>query len=201
MFGSNAARVAAGLGANVTIMDINLDRLRHLDEVMPPNVTTVFCEPRAIEQYACEADLVIGAVLIPGAKAPSLIPRALLNQMKRGAAIIDVCIDQGGCCETSKPTTHSEPVYVIDDVVHYCVTNMPGAVGRTSSHALCNATLSWCRELAGLGLDGFLEKSAGRARRHSICARAASPAPPSPTRSTDQLFRMRRRAAKQPVRE
>ena len=160
--GSNAARVAAGLGANVTIMDINLERLRHLDEVMPPNVTTIFCEPHAVERYAAEADLVIGAVLIPGAKAPTLIPRELLQKMKKGAAIVDVCIDQGGCCETSKPTTHSEPVYVVDEVVHYCVTNMPGAVGRTSSHALCNATLACCRELAGLGLDGFLQKSAGR---------------------------------------
>jgi alanine dehydrogenase len=161
--GSNAARVAAGLGANVTIMDINLDRLRRLDDVMPPNVTTIFCEPHAIEQYAREADLVIGAVLIPGAKAPSLIPRTLVQKMKRGAVIVDVCIDQGGCCETSRPTTHSDAVYIVDRVVHYCVTNMPGAVGRTSSHALCNATLAWCRELAGLGLDGFLEKSPGRA--------------------------------------
>ncbi len=161
--GSNAAHVAAGLGANVTMMDINLDRLRHLAEVMPPNITTIFCEPHAIEQYARAADLVIGAILIPGAKAPRLIPRALIQQMKRGAAVVDVCIDQGGCCETSKPTTHSEPVYVVDGVVHYCVTNMPGAVGRTSSHALCNATLAFCRELAGLGLDGFLQKSAGHA--------------------------------------
>ncbi|QHI69472.1 alanine dehydrogenase [Tichowtungia aerotolerans] len=161
--GSNAAHVAAGLGANVTIMDINLDRLRRLDEIMPPNVTTIYCEPHAIEQYALEADLIIGAVLIPGAKAPSLVPRSLVKKMERGAAIVDVCIDQGGCCETSKPTTHSKPVYIVDNVVHYCVTNMPGAVGRTSSHALCNATLAWCRELAGLGLDGFLAKGPGRA--------------------------------------
>lgn len=161
--GSNAARVAAGLGANVTIMDVNLDRLRQLDDIMPPNVTTIFCEPNAVQKYAVQADLVIGSILIPGAKAPRLITRDHLSMMKRGSAIVDVCIDQGGCCETSRPTTHSDPVYVVDGVVHYCVANMPGAVGRTSSHALCNATLAYCRELANLGLDGFLEKSPGRA--------------------------------------
>lgn len=160
--GSNAARVAAGLGANVTIMDINLERLRRLDDIMPPNVTTIFCEPHAVEQYAADADLVVGSVLIPGAKAPRLIDRKLVSGMKRGAVIVDVCIDQGGCCETSRPTTHSEPVYVVDEVVHYCVANMPGAVGRTSSHALCNATLAYCRELAALGLDGFLARSPGQ---------------------------------------
>jgi len=161
--GSNAARVAAGLGANVTIMDISLDRLRQLDDVMPPNVTTIFCEPNAIRKYAVQADLVIGSVLIPGGKAPRLITRDHLSIMKRGSVIVDVCIDQGGCCETSRPTTHSDPVYIEDEVVHYCVTNMPGAVGRTSSHALCNATLAYCLELANLGLDGFLAKSPGRA--------------------------------------
>lgn len=161
--GSNAARVAAGLGANVAIMDVNLDRLRQLDETMPANVTTIFCEPYAVERYCMNADLVIGAVLIPGAKAPRLITRELVGKMKQGAVIVDVCIDQGGCCETSKPTTHGDPVYIVDGVVHYCVANMPGAVGRTSSHALCNATLAYCRELANLGLDGFLQKSSGRA--------------------------------------
>jgi alanine dehydrogenase len=160
--GTNAAKVAAGLGANVTIMDINLNRLRQLDEIMPPNVTTVFCEPHAIERYAILADLVVGSVLIPGALAPKLISRDLVSKMKKGSVIVDVCIDQGGCCETSKPTTHSEPVYVVEEVVHYCVTNMPGAVGRTSSYALCNATLAYCRDLAGLGLDGFLRRSPGR---------------------------------------
>ncbi|MEE9368030.1 MAG: alanine dehydrogenase [Pontiella sp.] len=161
--GSNAAKVAAGLGANVTLMDINLDRLRQLDEVMPSNVTTLFCEPHAIERYAILADLVVGSVLIPGAVAPKLISRELVSKMKKGSVIVDVCIDQGGCCETSKPTTHGDPVYVVDDVVHYCVTNMPGAVGRTSSHALCNATLAYCRELANLGLEAFIKKSPGHA--------------------------------------
>lgn len=160
--GTHAAKVAAGLGANVTIMDISLDRLRHLDEMMPPNVTTVFCEPHAIERYAILADLVVGSVLIPGALAPKLISRDLVAKMKKGSVIVDVCIDQGGCSDTSKPTTHGNPVYVVDEVVHYCVTNMPGAVGRTSTYALCNATLAYCRELANLGLQGFLKKSPGR---------------------------------------
>jgi len=161
--GSNAARLAAGLGANVTIMDINLDRLRYLSDVMPANVTTIYCDPHAVEHYAIQADLVVGSILIPGAKAVQLITRELVGKMKKGAVIVDVCIDQGGCCETSKPTTHSEPTYVVDGVVHYCVANMPGAVARTSSQALSNATFPYCRELANLGLDGFVQKSPGRA--------------------------------------
>lgn len=159
--GSSAARMAAGLGANVVIMDVNLDRLRHLDEVMPANVTTVFCEPHAIERYAVQADLIVGAVLIPAGRAPMLISRGLVGKCKSGAVIVDVCIDQGGCCETSRPTTHHDPTYVVDGVVHYCVTNMPGAVGRTSSHALCNATLPYCRQLARLGVDKFIQLSEG----------------------------------------
>lgn len=161
--GTSAARVAAGLGANVVIMDINLDRLRYLDDIMPPNVTTVYCDPHAVERHAAEADLIIGAILIPGAKAPKLITRDLLRRMKNGSVIVDVCIDQGGCCDTSKPTTHSDPIYVVDGVVHYCVANMPGAVGRTSSQALCNSTLPYCRELARLGLKSFMKGSEGRA--------------------------------------
>jgi alanine dehydrogenase len=161
--GTNAARVAAGLGANVVIMDINLNRLRYLDEIMPPNVTTLYSDPHAVRNYATEADLVIGAVLVPGAKAPMLITRDILRQMKRGAVLVDVSIDQGGCAETSRPTTHSDPVYLVEEVVHYCVANIPGAVGRTSSQALCNATLPYCLELASLGLDAFVAKSPGRA--------------------------------------
>ncbi len=160
--GSNAARVAAGLGANVTIMDIDIEKLRHIDEVMPDNVTTIYSDPHAVRQFALQADLVIGALLIPGARAPRLIRRDMLAQMKRGAALVDVSIDQGGCFETSRPTTHHDPVYVIDDIVHYCVTNIPGAVGRTSSQALCNATLPYVRKLANLGLDAFLEQDAGQ---------------------------------------
>ncbi len=161
--GTNAARVAAGLGANVVVMDIDLDRLRYLDEVLPANITTVYSDPHAVERYVMDADLVIGAVLIPGARAPHLVTADMLKEMKRGASLVDVSIDQGGCFETSRPTTHSDPVFVLNGVVHYCVTNMPGAVGRTSSYALCNATLPYCRELAGLGLDDFTAKSPGRA--------------------------------------
>jgi alanine dehydrogenase len=161
--GSAAARTAAGLGANVVIMDIDIDRLRYLDEVMPANVTTVYSDPHAIERYSLWADLVIGAVLIPGAKAPTLIKRQLLKPMKQGAVVVDVCIDQGGCFETSRPTTHHEPTYIVDGVVHYCVANMPGAVGRTSSHALCNSTLPYCLEIAKLGIDRFATLSPGRA--------------------------------------
>ena len=161
--GSNAARVAAGLDAKVTIMDIDLDRLRYLDDVMPRNVTTVYSDPHAVERYAASADLVIGAVLIPGGRAPLLIQRELLKSMKNGAVIVDVAVDQGGCIETSSPTTHQQPTFIVDGVVHYCVANMPGAVGRTSSHALCNATLPYCRELAANGVDSFAAMSEGRA--------------------------------------
>ena len=161
--GSNAARVAAGLGANVTIMDINLDRLRYLDEVMPANVTTVYSDPHAIARYAEQADLVVGAVLIVGGRAPMLLKRSMLGRMKNGSVVVDVCIDQGGCVETARPTTHGDPTYIVDGVVHYCVANMPGAVGRTSSQALCNATLPYARELARLGVDAFAALSPGRA--------------------------------------
>lgn len=161
--GTNAARVAAGLGANVVVMDVNLDRLRYLVDVMPANVTTVYCDPHAVERYLAWADLVIGAVLIPGGLAPKLVTRAHLGRMKNGAVVVDVCIDQGGCFETSHPTTHHEPTYITDGVVHYCVANMPGAVGRTSSHALCNATLPYARELAEYGVEGFAALSNGRA--------------------------------------
>ena len=157
--GSNAARVAAGLGANVIVMDIDIDKLRHIDEVMPDNVTTIYSDPHAIEQCALNADLIIGATLIPGARATRLIHRNLLKKMKRGSVLVDVAIDQGGCFETSKPTTHHNPVYVIDDIVHYCVANIPGAVARTSSQALCNATLPYIQKLSNLGLQAFLNES------------------------------------------
>src|SRR5262249_7751046 len=149
--GHNAAKIAAGLGANVTIMDINLDRLRYLDDVMPANVTTIYSDPLAITHYLKEADLVIGAVLIPGARAPRLVTREHLKMMKNGSVIVDVAIDQGGCIETSRPTTHKDPTYIVEGVVHYCVTNMPGAVGRTSTFALCNATLPYAKAIADQG--------------------------------------------------
>ncbi len=155
--GSNAAKMAAGLGANVTIMDINLDRLRYLSEVMPANVTTIYSDPHAIREYLMRADLVIGAVLIPAAKAPNLVHKADLKTMKPGAVIVDVAVDQGGCVETTRPTTHAKPTYIIDDVVHYCVANMPGAVGRTSTQALTNATLPWVLKVAKHGSRAIAE--------------------------------------------
>jgi alanine dehydrogenase len=151
--GSNAAKVAAGLGANVTILDINLDRLRYLDDVMPKNVTTLFSDRHNILDNIARADLLIGAVLIPGARAPYLIYRDDLKRMPPRSVIIDVAIDQGGCIETSKPTTHNNPTYIVDDVIHYCVANMPGAVGRTSTYALTNVTLPYVLQLAKKGFD------------------------------------------------
>ena len=161
--GANAARIAAGLGANVVIMDINLDRLRYLDDIMPPNVTTIFSDPHAVDEYLPHADLVIGSVLIPGGRAPHLATEKQVKRMRKGAVIVDVCIDQGGCIETSRPTTHHDPTYLVHDVVHYCVTNMPGAVGRTSTQALCNATLPYLQQLADLGLERFTAQSPGHA--------------------------------------
>jgi alanine dehydrogenase len=150
--GANAAKIAAGLRADVAILDINLDRLRYLDDFMPPNVTVLYSDRHNIREQLSRADLVIGAVLIPGAKAPRLIERADLKRMKEGSVIIDVAVDQGGCVETARPTTHSDPTFIVDDIVHYCVANMPGAVGRTSTFALCNVTLPWALELADRGV-------------------------------------------------
>jgi alanine dehydrogenase len=149
--GTNAAKMAAGLGARVAIMDINLERLRYLDDVMPANVETLFSTRYAIRKQIQVADLIIGAVLIPGAKAPSLINREDLALMREGTVIADVAIDQGGCVETMKPTTHHDPVYTVDGVIHYAVANMPGGVPRTSTLALTNATLPYAVALAGKG--------------------------------------------------
>jgi len=151
--GTNAAKVAAGLGANVALMDVNLDRLRYLSDVMPANVKTIFSDAHTIREYIRNADLVIGAVLIPGAKAPRLISRADLGQMRNGSVIVDVAIDQGGSVETSRPTTHQQPTFVVENVLHYCVANMPGAVGRTSTIALCNATLPYALKIAARGYE------------------------------------------------
>ncbi|MFN0158578.1 MAG: alanine dehydrogenase [Bacteroidota bacterium] len=149
--GTNAAKIAAGLGARVTILDNNLYRLRYLDDVMPRNVVTMMSNPYNIRKTTMHADITIGAVLIPGAKAPHLVTRDMLKDMKAGSVIIDVSVDQGGCVETCKPTTHENPTYVIDGVVHYCVANMPGAVPFTSTVALTNATLSYAVEIANKG--------------------------------------------------
>jgi alanine dehydrogenase len=151
--GTNAAKVAAGLGANVFLMDINLERLRYLDDVMPANVHTLYSDPHTIKEQLRLADLVVGAVLIPGAKAPRLVTRKDLVEMKNGSVIVDVAIDQGGCVETARPTTHQQPTYTVEGVVHYCVTNMPGAVGRTSTIALCNATLPYAVKIANKGYE------------------------------------------------
>jgi alanine dehydrogenase len=159
--GSNAARVAAGMGANVVIMDVNLATLRTLDVTTPANVTTVYGDPHAIDEHLARADLVIGAVLLPGRAAPRLVTRRQLSVMKPGSVVVDVSIDQGGCFETARPTTHSQPTYVVDQVVHYCVANMPAAVGRTSTRALTNATLPYIRRLAKLGVADFLEVDRG----------------------------------------
>ena len=149
--GTNAAKMAAGLGAKVTILDSNLYRLRYLDDVMPKNVFTMMSNHYNIRKVVAKADLVIGAVLIPGAKAPHLVTREMLKEMKPGAVIIDVSVDQGGCVETCRPTTHENPIYVVDGVVHYCVANMPGAVPFTSTVALTNATLPYAVEIANKG--------------------------------------------------
>jgi alanine dehydrogenase len=161
--GANAARVAAGLGANIFILDVNLDRLRYLDDVMPRNVTTLFSNRHNILDCLQWADLVIGAVLIPGAKAPHLVRREDLKRMQPRAVVIDVAIDQGGCFETSRPTTHAKPTYMVDDIVHYCVTNMPGAVGRTSTYALTNVTLPYAVQLASKGVEKAARENPGLA--------------------------------------
>lgn len=149
--GYNAALMAAGMGADVTIADISLPRLRHLEEVMPANVRTLYSSTHNIETELPATDLVIGAVLIPGAKAPHLITKEMLRLMKPGSVLVDVAIDQGGCFETSHPTTHADPVYTVDGIVHYCVANIPGAVPQTSTLALTNATLPYVLELADKG--------------------------------------------------
>ena len=150
--GANAAKIAAGFRANIGLLDVNMDRLRYLDDIMPPNVTVLFSDRETVRQQLQRADLVIGSVLVPGARAPRLIEREDLKLMKPGSVIIDVAIDQGGCVATSRPTTHSNPTFLVDDVLHYCVTNMPGAVGRTSTYALCNVTLPWALQIANRGL-------------------------------------------------
>ncbi len=149
--GTNAAKIAAGFGAHVTILDVDLDRLRYLDDVMPANVDLLFSNRHNIVDQLRRADLVVGAVLLPGAKAPELVWRSDLERMKEGAVIVDVAVDQGGCVETIEPTTHGDPTYVVDGVIHYGVSNMPGAVPRTSTLALTNATFPYARKLADRG--------------------------------------------------
>lgn len=156
--GTQAAKMAAGLNADVTILDVNLQRLRYLCDVMEANVKTLYSNEYNIRKLIKECDLIIGAVLIPGAKAPSLITRDMLKEMKPGTVLVDVAVDQGGCIEACVPTTHEDPIFVIDDVVHYCVANMPGAVPQTSTIALTNSTLPYAIMLADLGWEAACQK-------------------------------------------
>jgi len=165
--GTMAARTAAGFGAQV-VLDIDLYRLRHLDEIMPPNVTLLHSNPQTIRKHLTIADAVIGAVLIKGARAPQLVRREDLKTMKPGSVIVDVAVDQGGCVETIRPTTHHDPVYTVDGVLHYGVANMPGAVSHTSTFALTNATLPYALKLASLGVDEAVRADPGLARGVSI---------------------------------
>ena len=157
--GTQAAKMAAGLGAQVTILDVNLDRLRYLSDVMPANVVTRFSNEMNIRDLIPHMDLIVGAVLIAGAKAPNLITRDMLKDMAPGTVVVDVAVDQGGCIETCKPTTHADPTFIIDDVVHYCVANMPGAVPYTSTIALTNATLPYAIQLANKGWKKACQES------------------------------------------
>ncbi len=159
--GTNAAKIALGMGAKVTIIDLSLNRLRDLDDIFGGRLHTLASNSYNIARAAAEADLLIGSVLIPGAAAPKLVTRAMVNKMKRGAVIVDVAIDQGGCIETARPTTHSDPSYVVDGVVHYCVTNMPAAVPNTSTLALTNATFPYVMKLASLGAAAAIKGDAG----------------------------------------
>ncbi|WP_299774408.1 alanine dehydrogenase [uncultured Pseudoteredinibacter sp.] len=167
--GDNAAAMAVGMGADVTIMDRSLPRLRQLDTEYEGHVKCVYSTVSAIEEYALDADLVIGAVLIPGAAAPKLLTRDIISRMKTGSVVVDVAIDQGGCFETSKATTHQEPTYEVDGVVHYCVANMPGGVARTSTMALNNATLPYALEIANRGVKEALERDAGLMAGLNVC--------------------------------
>ena len=159
--GTNAARVAAGLGAKVTILDVNLNRLEYLSEIMPSNVTPLYSDPVNLEACLKTADFVVGAVLIPGAVAPKLVRKEHLKLMKPGSVLVDVAIDQGGCFETSHATKHSDPIYMVDGIVHYCVANMPGAYARTSTFALNNATIRYGLQLAGKGVEKACRESQG----------------------------------------
>jgi len=157
--GTNAAKMACGLGAKVYVLDMNLDRLRYLSDVMPANCFLLYSSPATVRDLITRADVVVGAVLIPGTKAPRLITRDMLKTMKKGAVLVDVAIDQGGCFETSKATTHSDPIYTVEGVVHYCVANMPGAVAKTSTLALTNATLPYAVEIANKGWEKAMKEN------------------------------------------
>lgn len=162
--GANACKMAVGMGASVTVLDISAKRLAYLDDIFPKQITTLFSTPANIKKTISDADLVIGAVLIPGSRAPKLVKREYLKLMKKGSVIVDVAVDQGGCVETCHATTHDDPVFVVDDVVHYCVANMPGAVSRTSTLALANATLPYGLQIANRGLEAASRADTGLMR-------------------------------------
>jgi len=162
--GSAATRIAVGMGAQVTVINLDIERLRHLDDVYQGRIVTRASTQAAIEESVVGADLLIGAVLVPGARAPKLVSRALVAKMKPGSVIVDVAVDQGGCIETTRPTSHSDPVYMVDGVLHYCVANMPGIVPRTSTHALTNVTLPYLLKLASFGVDAAVRADAGLAK-------------------------------------
>jgi alanine dehydrogenase len=168
--GGNACRVAVGVGADVSILDVDPAKLRYVHDILGGHVTTVMSNRANIEEEVVAADLVIGSVLIPGARAPRLLPRSLVAAMRPGAALVDIAIDQGGCAETSRPTTHDQPTYVEEDVVHYCVTNMPAVVPHTSTFALTNATLSYALEIADHGLSGALRRDPALRRAANVLA-------------------------------
>jgi len=162
--GTSATRIAVGLGAQVTVINLDVDRLRYLDDLYAGRIVTIAVGPAAVDRAVREADLVIGAVLVPGAKAPKLVSRTTVAQMKPGAVVVDVSVDQGGCFETTRPTTHSDPTYVVDGVVHYCVANMPGIVPRTSTFALTNVTLPYIVRLASDGVERAIRSDPGLAK-------------------------------------
>jgi len=166
--GTNAAQIALGMGANVTVLDIDADRLRYLDQVLHGRLTTLSANPHNIAEAVKRADLLIGAVLVKGAKAPCLVTRDMICRMEPGSVIVDVAVDQGGCCETISPTRHSDPVYVVDGVLHYGVTNIPGAVPRTSTYALSNATLPYLVKLADQGISEAIRNDPALAKGVNI---------------------------------
>jgi alanine dehydrogenase len=157
--GTNACKIAVGIGANVTVLDINARRLAYLDDIFGSSITTLYATESNIEQTLRTSDIVVGAVLVTGEKAPRLITRQHLSIMQKGAVIVDVAIDQGGCAETSKPTTHDDPIYIVDGIVHYCVANMPGAVARSSTIALTSVTLQYGLQIAGMGIKAAAKAS------------------------------------------
>ncbi|HVZ44803.1 MAG TPA: alanine dehydrogenase [Ramlibacter sp.] len=167
--GTNAVQMAVGMGARVTVLDKNVDRLRELDLVFGNRINTTYSNAHSLEEAVLDADLVIGGVLVPGAAAPKLVTRSHVSRMKKGAVVVDVAIDQGGCFETSHPTTHADPVYVVDGVVHYCVANMPGAVARTSTFALNNATIGHAIALAGKGWKAAMRDDAHLRQGLNVC--------------------------------